>query len=78
MTRGSIQEYTKAVLRLREEYPRWGRDKLVVLLHHEGFDCSASMVGRILRKLKERGVLKEPVCQTTYRPGKGGGSVLMP
>jgi len=49
-----------AVLRLREEYPRWGKDKLVVLLHREGFTCSASMVGRILYKLKERGVLKEP------------------
>ena len=51
----------EAVLKLREEYPRWGKDKLVVLLHRERFDCSASMVGRVLRKLKERGVLKEPV-----------------
>jgi len=39
----------------------WGKDKLVVLLHGEGFDCSTSTVGRILHKLKERGVLKEPV-----------------
>ena len=54
-------ELVEAVLKLREEYPRWGKDKLVVLLHREGFNCSASMVGRILRKLKERGVLKEPV-----------------
>ncbi len=54
-------ELVEAVLRLREEYPRWGKDKLVVLLHRERFDCSASMVGRILHKLKERGVLKEPV-----------------
>ena len=51
----------EAVLRLREEYPRWGKDKLVVLLHREGFSYSASMVGRILHKLKERGVLKEPL-----------------
>ncbi len=49
------------MLKLRETYSRWGKDKLVILLHHEGFDCSASMVGRILHKLKERGVLKEPV-----------------
>ena len=49
------------MLKLRETYPRWGKNKLVVLLHHEGFDCSASMVGRILHRLKERGVLKEPV-----------------
>jgi len=39
----------------------WGKDKLVVLLHGEGFDCSTSTVGRIFHKLKERGVLKEPV-----------------
>ena len=54
-------ELVEAVLRLREEYPRWGKDKLVVLLHREGFDCSASMVGRILHRLKERGVLREPM-----------------
>ena len=54
-------ELVEAVLKLREEYPRWGKDKLVILLHRKGFDCSASMVGRILHKLKERGVLKEPV-----------------
>ena len=54
-------ELVEAVLRLREEYPRWGKDKLVVLLHRERLDCSASTVGRILHKLKERGVLKEPI-----------------
>ncbi len=47
------------MLKLREGYPRWGKDKLVVLLHDEGFTCSASAVGRILNRLKERGVLKE-------------------
>ncbi len=51
----------EAVLRLREGYPRWGKDKLVVLLHDEGFVCSASTVGRMLKRLKERGVLKEPI-----------------
>jgi len=51
----------EAVLKLRETYPRWGKDKLTVLLHSEGFDCSASTVGRILNRLKERGVLKEPM-----------------
>ena len=40
-----------------EKYPGWGKDKLVILLHREGFNYSASMVGRILHKLKERGVL---------------------
>jgi len=54
-------EPVEAVLRLREEYPRWGKDKLVILLRREGFASSASTVGRILKKLKERGVLKEPL-----------------
>jgi len=49
----------QAVLRSREEYPRWGKDKLVILLRREGCTCSASTVGRILKKLKERGELKE-------------------
>ncbi len=54
-------ELVEAVLRLREEYPRWGKDKLVVLLGEKGVSCCASTVGRIIRKLKERGVLREPV-----------------
>jgi len=53
-------EQAKAVLHLREEYPRWGKDKLVVLLRQRGWQLSTSMVGRILKRLKERGVLKEP------------------
>ena len=51
----------KAVLRLREQYPRWGKDKLVVLLHKESWQVSTSMVGRILKRLKERWVLREPL-----------------
>ena len=54
-------ELVEAVLKLREEYPRWGKDKLVVLLREKGVSCSASMVGRIMRRLKERGILREPV-----------------
>jgi len=54
-------ELVQAVLKLREEYPRWGKDKLVVLLPEKGFSCSASTVGRIIRRLKKRGVLKEPI-----------------
>lgn len=54
-------ELVVAVQRLREEYPRWGKDKLVILLHREGYQVSTSMVGRILRRLKDRGVLREPV-----------------
>ena len=55
------QEEVKAVLKMREQYPRWGKDKLAVLLRREGCDLSASTVGRILRYLKNRGLLKEPV-----------------
>ncbi len=50
----------EAVLKLREKYPRWGKDKLVLLLREEGLPVSTSMVGRILRRLKQRGVLVEP------------------
>ncbi len=54
-------ELVIAVQELREQYPRWGKDKLVVLLKDEGYQVSASTVGRIIRKLKDRGVLKEPI-----------------
>jgi transposase len=54
-------ELVVATQKLREEYPRWGKDKLVVLLHWQGFNCSTSTVGRIISRLKARGVLKEPV-----------------
>lgn len=54
-------ELAQAVLRLREQYPRWGKDKLVVLLHRQGWRVSCSMVGRVLTALKARGVLKEPL-----------------
>jgi transposase InsO family protein len=50
----------EAVLRAREEFPGWGKDKLVVLLRDGGWSVSTSMVGRILGRLKERGVLVEP------------------
>ena len=55
------RELALAVLHLREEYPRWGKDKLVVLLRRSGWQASTSMVGRILTHLKARGVLVEPV-----------------
>jgi len=57
-------ELALAVLHLREQYPRWGKDKLVVLLRQEGWQISTSMVGRILRHLKDRGVLREPLRTT--------------
>ena len=52
----------QAVLELREKYPRWGKAKLVRLLAEQGIVVSESMVGRIIKHLKDRGVLREPVC----------------
>lgn len=49
-----------AVQQVRERYPRWGKDKLAVILRREGVALSVSMVGRILTDRKRRGVLVEP------------------
>ncbi len=51
----------EAVLEMREKYPRWGKDKLVILLEGEGYQVSTSTVGRILCYLKDRQLLREPV-----------------
>lgn len=48
------------ILSLREMYPRWGKEKIAVLLKKEGHTVSVSTVGRTIRRLKDRGVLKEP------------------
>lgn len=53
-------ELSEAVIQMRERYPRWGKDKLVVLLRRAGWDVSTSMVGRILKRAKVAGVLHEP------------------
>lgn len=50
-----------AVIKLREKYPRWGKDKLVILLGQEGHQTSASTVGRILAYARRRGILREPI-----------------
>jgi putative transposase len=50
---------TEQVLALRQRYPRWGKDKLAVLLRRERCYVSISMVGRILMDLKRRGTLHE-------------------
>lgn len=55
------KEVIEAVVGLREEHPRWGKDKLVILLEKEGYQVSASTVGRILHYAKQRGILKEPI-----------------
>jgi hypothetical protein len=61
-------QLAERVLGLRRQYPRWGKDKLVVLLGREGRVVSTSMVGRLLTRLKQRGVLVEP------RPNRDGSS----
>src|SRR5260370_8061798 len=48
------------VLRLRLQFPRWGKDKLAVLLRRQQVPISTSMVGRILSHLKRHGRLVEP------------------
>ena len=53
------RELALAVLHVREQYPRWGKDKLAVLLRRAGWAVSTSLVGRILARLKSRGVLRE-------------------
>lgn len=53
-------EQLRAVRELRERYPRWGKDKLVVLLRRESIVLSTSMVGRILARLARTGELREP------------------
>jgi transposase InsO family protein len=53
-------ELAERVLALCKQYPRWGKDKLVVLLRRENRIVSTSMVGRILANLKRRGALHEP------------------
>ena len=58
------RELALAVLHLREQYPRWGKDKLVVRIRDRGWQVSTSMVGRILSSLKARGVLREPLRST--------------
>jgi len=53
-------EQLRAVKAVRETYPRWGKDKLVVLLRRIGLRLSSSMVGRILGRLLRTGELHQP------------------
>ena len=56
-----------AVRRAREAYPRWGKDKLAVVLAQRGVQLSVSMVGRILSWLKRTGRLVEPLRRISAR-----------
>ena len=54
-------ELVAAVRAEREAYPRWGKEKIAVLLRDQGWQVSTSMVGRILADLRRRGVLRLPL-----------------
>lgn len=60
-------QVVERIRQLREKYPRWGKDKLVVLLRREDIFVSTSTVGRTIGRLKERGLLKEPVNATLVK-----------
>ena len=53
-------ELAEAVLAYREEYG-WDKVKLVHMLKQDGWRTSVSTVGRIIVRLKARGVLLEPL-----------------
>jgi transposase InsO family protein len=68
-------EQAERVRDLRQLYPRWGKDKLAVLLRREGWAVSVSMVGRILASLRQRGALGAPVLfRVKRRRGMAGRS----
>jgi transposase InsO family protein len=50
-----------AVRHAREAHPRWGKDKLAVVLRRQGVVLAVSMIGRILSELKRRRILLELV-----------------
>lgn len=61
-------ELMRAIERLRDDNPMWGKAKIVVLLARDGLATSESTVGRILKSLVDRGVVT-PVPILRRRPG---------
>jgi len=53
-------ELAQAVLELREAHAWMGKEKIWKMLGRQGVHTSVSTVGRILKRLKARGVLREP------------------
>ena len=45
---------------LRQQYPRWGREKLAILLRREGLTLSGKTIDRVLARLRATGQLVEP------------------
>jgi putative transposase len=60
---------------LREQYPRWGKKKLHILLLDEGFSVSQATVGRTLTRLRTAGRLAEPAVVTARLAGKKRRSI---
>ena len=54
-------EVVEKIRAVREQYPRWGREKLRVLLSEEGITLSAKSIDWVIGQLKVRGVLREAV-----------------
>lgn len=63
-------EEVERIRQLRQQYPRWGKKKLAVLLKREGREISASTVGRIMNRLKAQGLLVEPVNVAQAKPAR--------
>ena len=61
-------EDEQRILALRQQYPRWGKRKLLPLLRAQGCLLSEATVGRILRRLKHSGRLIEPRSVQMRRP----------
>jgi len=68
-------EVVEKIKTFRETYPRWGKEKLFILLKKELLKekkeellVSVSTIGRTIERLKQRGVLKEPI--TNYISSK--------
>lgn len=74
-------ELAMQVRRLRETCHGWGKDKLAPLLWEDGESVSISTVGRILKHLKGRGLLREPhraPIRLAHRPWKRPYAVRKP
>lgn len=46
---------------LRQQYPRWGREKLRILLRRDGITLSGKTIDRVLARLRATGQLVEPL-----------------
>lgn len=58
----------QAVLRIRTAHPRYGKQRIRILLDREGITLSASTIGRILASLRRRDLLIEPRSVAMRRP----------